>query len=307
MTLNYINRLGIRRFAGLVFLLITLFFYNGCVKDTSNEIDKNLEDAISEQMVVEAALAAHLIAVAENAGLTKDEINSHLKLISDNSVISEFWITDEKGNAYLTNTGIDFSFSPDPKIQPQAAEFWKLISGKQNVVIQEAQKREIDNNTFKYVGVAGIDKPRIVQIGLNMEKLKQNADIETAVGNHMQTQALLASYLVAIAEKAGLSSKEINSHLKAIAACTILDEFWITDSLGNAYLKNVDIDFTFSADPKVQPQAYEFWDLISGTKKSVIQKAQKREIDDQVFKYAGATGIDKPRIVQVGIQYNYFK
>jgi hypothetical protein len=38
-------------------------------------------------------------------------------------------------------------------------------------VVQPAQKREIDNRVFKYVGVAGIDKPRIVQVGVSAEHL----------------------------------------------------------------------------------------------------------------------------------------
>ena len=46
---------------------------------------------------------------------------------------------------------------------------------------------------------------------------------------------------------------------------------------------------------------------IKGVKNVVIQSAQKREIDDQIFKYVGVAGIDKPRIVQVGIHYTYFK
>ena len=33
----------------------------------------------------------------------------------------------------------------------------------------------------------------------------------------------------------------------------------------------------------------------------MIQKAEKREIDDQIYKYVGVAGIDTPRIVQVGI------
>jgi hypothetical protein len=34
------------------------------------------------------------------------------------------------------------------------------------IVIQGAHKREIDNQIFKYVGVAGVDKHRIVQVGV---------------------------------------------------------------------------------------------------------------------------------------------
>ena len=34
-----------------------------------------------------------------------------------------------------------------------------------------ARKREIDNRVFKYVGVAGVDKPRIVQVGVSADNL----------------------------------------------------------------------------------------------------------------------------------------
>jgi hypothetical protein len=99
------------------------------------------------------------------------DINAALKAISGKSAIEEFWITDSSGRAYLTNTGIDFTFSPDPAKQPQAAAFWPLIAGTKDVVIQGARKREIDNRVFMYVGVAGVDKPRIVQVGVSAENL----------------------------------------------------------------------------------------------------------------------------------------
>ena len=95
-----------------------------------------------------------------------------LKDIAEKSGIQEFWITDSSGRAYLTNTGVDFTFSEDPAKQPQASVFWPLITGAKQVVIQDARKREIDDRVFKYVGVAGIDKPRIVQIGVGEENLR---------------------------------------------------------------------------------------------------------------------------------------
>jgi hypothetical protein len=71
----------------------------------------------------------------------------------------------------LTNTGIDFTFSSDAKKQPQASAFWPLITGAKTVVIQNARKREIDNKIFKFVGVAGVDKPRIAQVGVSATSL----------------------------------------------------------------------------------------------------------------------------------------
>jgi hypothetical protein len=39
------------------------------------------------------------------------------------------------------------------------------------VVVQESRRREIDPHVFKYVGVSGVDIPRIVQVGYRTESL----------------------------------------------------------------------------------------------------------------------------------------
>jgi hypothetical protein len=124
------------------------------------------ETAIARHMVGQALLAAHFVALAEKSGMAPSEINAILKDVSERSAKQEFWITDSKGHAYLTNTGVDFTFSPDPAKQPQASVFWSLLEGSKNIVIQDARKREIDDQTFKYAGVGGIDKARIVQVGV---------------------------------------------------------------------------------------------------------------------------------------------
>jgi hypothetical protein len=57
------------------------------------------EDIVAQHMVGEALLAAHLVAIAEKAGMRVDEINAILKDVADKSAIDEFWITDESGRA----------------------------------------------------------------------------------------------------------------------------------------------------------------------------------------------------------------
>ncbi|MCY3021689.1 MAG: adenylate/guanylate cyclase domain-containing protein, partial [Planctomycetota bacterium] len=128
-------------------------------------------------------------------------------------------------------------------------------------------------------------------------------EVEQSLGEQMVVQATLLAHFVEQAEKAGLSPKEINERLKKVTAMTVLNEIWVTDEKGHAYLHNIeDVDFTFSADPKLQPQASEFYPLLTGTAKTVVQRAMKREIDDRVFKYVGVPGQDKPRIVEVGYE-----
>jgi hypothetical protein len=127
------------------------------------------EDLVSRYMVAEALLVAHLVASAERAGMNKNDIDAILKNVAEKSVAQEFWITDSSGRVTFTNTGIDFTFSPDPAKQPQASAFWPLLSGDKKIVAQASRKREIDDRVFKYVGVAGVDKPRIVQVGVAAE------------------------------------------------------------------------------------------------------------------------------------------
>ena len=59
--------------------------------------------------------------------MTPSEIDAILKSVAEKSAMQEFWITDSAGHAYLTNTGVDFTFSPDAAKQPQASSFWPLI------------------------------------------------------------------------------------------------------------------------------------------------------------------------------------
>ena len=146
-------------------------FYLALSTSASPSRAAGCEDTIARHMVGEAMLAAQFVAAAEKTGMTPGAINAVLKNIAAKSAIEEFWITDSSGHAYLTNTGIDFTFSADAKKQPQASAFWPLITGAKTVVIQNARKREIDNKIFKFVGVAGVDKPRIVQVGVSAANL----------------------------------------------------------------------------------------------------------------------------------------
>jgi hypothetical protein len=132
-------------------------------------------DEISEHMVAQAMLAAHFINAALQAGMDADQINAVLADIADNSVITEFWISDETGRIAFTNLpGTEFAFPTDPDAGTQAAPFAALLTGDEKVVIQDAQPRELDAAIFKYVGVAGIDQPRIVQVGVSAAELESD-------------------------------------------------------------------------------------------------------------------------------------
>ncbi len=117
-------------------------------------------------MVAAARMAAHYVAAAVKAGAHKDEIGSALADVVRASGLSEIWVTDEHGRIVFGSGDMDFVFPGDPASGTQAAPFATLLRGTETVVIQDPQPREIDGAVFRYAGVAGVDRPRIVQVGL---------------------------------------------------------------------------------------------------------------------------------------------
>ena len=173
-------------------------------------VPEQVEDVIGDQMVVEARIAAHLVAVAEGrAGMSPEEINAILQDITGHTVLDEFWITDETAHAYLRNElDIDFTFSPDPDEQPQAHVFYPLLSQEDGIVIQEARQREVDPKVFKYIGVSGIDKPRIVQVGYLatfLEELSQDMNVQRLL-DELTGQGNVASIRLVDAKRQSLAA-----------------------------------------------------------------------------------------------------
>ncbi|MHC4481214.1 MAG: hypothetical protein ACYS1C_09655, partial [Planctomycetota bacterium] len=96
------------------------------------------EDLVGSQMIVQATLAAHLVDIAENGAvppLSPDQIRARLRDIAAQTVLDEFWITDEKGHAYLRNVEeIHFTFPSTAGTRSQAHEFWPLLSAERGQV-----------------------------------------------------------------------------------------------------------------------------------------------------------------------------
>jgi PAS domain S-box-containing protein len=195
------------RIALLVGLLVvaTVVITTLVVKWTTRRF---VEDAIGDQMIVQARIVAHLVAIAEQkrpAGMTPAEINRELKAIASfarqqRNFDYEFWITDGSGHAYLTTETADFTFKPD---QPQAGVFLRLLGGRgdhTDVIVQESRRREIDPYVYKYVGVSGVDKSRIVQIGYKadslLEELTRKSSVQAAVVAGLVLLAGVVAYYI---------------------------------------------------------------------------------------------------------------
>ena len=156
---------------------------------------------ISVDLVSSANIVAHYVALAEQCRLSSSDITQRLRALVTPDHLAEIWVTDSLGKAYLhTEPGIDFTFSPDPVKQPQASAFWPLLAARQPMsVVQELKPREVDGRPFKYVGVSGVDKPRIVQVGMDGQRLMQvrkSLGVQELLEHVVREEALLRAWVV---------------------------------------------------------------------------------------------------------------
>lgn len=132
----------------------------------ANQVPADVDTMMGDQMLAQAALTARLVAIAQQANLSPAEINQQLEDLAQTTAIDEFWITDREGKVEYKNQ------SALGSQQPQALSFQSLLMGGAATVDVDARARDTDGKIFKYVAVAGVDQPRIVQIGHDAEILK---------------------------------------------------------------------------------------------------------------------------------------
>ena len=307
------------------------------------DVARALDAMLDDQMTGQARIAAHLVAAAEAAGQGAERVIETLTGVVSTTVLDECWITDGEGLAYITSVRnaagapVPFRFSPDPEVQPQASAFHPLLSSdpeSDDVVTQGAQVREIDNEVFKYVGVAGVDRRRIVQVGnalafeeqalqsgvytspvmtavlaafsepdlLASARTSEYAEIgsvfEGLLGQQMIVQARLAECFVAGADAAGWSSAEIDGRLRRIVRSSPIGEIHVATREGDVLYTSLPSRPSGAAD---LPHAAELGPISDGATGVVEHPTVERTADGANWKYVSVADADTPRFVQVGL------
>ena len=284
-------------------------------------VARTLDATLDGQMIAQARIAAHLVAAAEEAGLDPPRVIDILDDIIANTVLDEFWITNEAGFSYLTNVRdergdlIPFQFDPDPAVQPQASKFYVLLAapiGGDDFITQPAQVREIDQEVYKYVGVSGVDQARIVQIGnalvfgeqeiLTNVYTSQRADvsavIEGILGQHMAVQATIVDRFASAAELAGWSADEIDRRLSQIVSTTAIGEIRVVARDGTPVYSS--LEASDAAGGEV-PHFGAYASLFDGSEPFVEHPSEPRASDGAIYKYVTVASPDGSRLSQVGI------
>ena len=133
----------------------------------TGEFPVRLEAEIGEQMVTQGRLLAHLVAVAEQAGVPRADVDARLRQIAGLSPV-ELLATDATGAVVVTSDPQlqSFAFSPDPTEQPREHAYHRLLGGDLPSIVQDAARAEGGGKVMKWAGVPGVDGPRIVRVGV---------------------------------------------------------------------------------------------------------------------------------------------
>ena len=302
-------------------------------------VARSLDALMNAQMTAQARITAHLVAAAEAAGEEPDRVVRTLEAVAAGTAVDEFWITDEQGVAYLTTVRDDsgamvpFQFNPDPEVQPQASVFHRLLASpldSDDVITQEARVREIDHGVYKYVGVSGVDRHRVVQVGSALAFEEQvrlsntyTSPVMTSVlaafevpellddtftsqfdeirpvfeeilRQQMIVQAVLVEHFAAAAVEAGWSTDGINGRLRRIVRSSPIGEIHVVN-------RERDVLFTsLEPHPDDLPDAGDLSPLVEGSQQVLDHPTAPRASDGAMYKYVTAAAAGSPRIVQVG-------
>lgn len=146
----------------------------GQAAEFAEGIPDKVERNLGKQMEIQATLLAQFIALANKYMIPPPELGDLLSDLLQRTTLEEFVVSDETGASIVYGRDglrIPFQFSPDPVEQPQASEFWPLITGEKQVVDQKAMPRQLEGIYYKYVGVARQDRPGIIQVGYRADAL----------------------------------------------------------------------------------------------------------------------------------------
>ena len=284
-------------------------------------VARTLDATLDPQMIAQARIAAHLTAAAEAAEWNAPRIIRVLEGIVAETVLDEFWITDETAYSYLTNVRdeqgglVPFQFSADPAVQPQASKFYVLLLGDDgDVITQPAQVREIDNQVYKYVGVGGVDKQRIVQVGNGIvfsdqeiltsrytsERADVSAIIEGILGQQMAAQATMLERFIAAAEAAEWTRDDIEFRLRRLATQTVIGEIRVADA-NNVSLYSSLLPPAAGGAGAALVRPGDLGELADGSPGVVEHPTAPRPSDGALYKYVTVATGESARRVQVGI------
>ena len=285
-------------------------------------VARTLDATLDPQMIAQARIAAHLTAAAEEAGWNPRRIIGVLEGIVDETVLDEFWITDETAFSYLTNVRdergrlVPFQFSADPAVQPQASKFYVLPPRRRRRPDHAARPGAGDRQPGLQVrrGSAGSTSSGSSQVGNGIvfsdqeiltsrytsERADVSAIIEGILGQQMAAQATMLERFIAAAEAAGWTRDDIEFRLRRIATTTVIGEIRVADA-NNVPLYSSLLPPTAGGAEAALVRPEDLDELPDEPPGVVEHPTAARPSDGALYKYVTVGTGESARRVQVGV------
>lgn len=129
-----------------------------------SDFTKTLEKQVDKELLKVAGKVAEI----EAKGLIT---NDYLAKLAKEANISEFYIMDEQGVTRYCNNPQGIGFTIDNNPESQAYEFYQILENPDKEVVQSIQKRDIDDEYYKFAGVSKKNRRGIIQVGVNIKDL----------------------------------------------------------------------------------------------------------------------------------------
>jgi methyl-accepting chemotaxis protein len=159
--------------------------------EVSQTVEVGTEEMAAKHLIVSARILSNYVAVAESCKIPATTINDRLRNMVNPDLLGEVLISDQVGKTTFSNLPEDrLKNQIDPLKDHEAEAFWPLLKASKDMSItQPLKRRNRDGRLFKYVGVPGVDRPRIVQVSMAGDDLKE-------LQNTMGVQALLENVVL---------------------------------------------------------------------------------------------------------------
>lgn len=159
--------------------------------EVSQTLEVGTEEMAAKHLIVSARILSNYVAVAESCKIPATTINDRLRNMVNPDLLGEVLISDQLGKTTFSNLPEDrLKNQIDPLKDHEAEAFWPLLKASKDMSItQPLKRRNRDGRLFKYVGVPGVDRPRIVQVSMAGDDLKE-------LQNTMGVQALLENVVL---------------------------------------------------------------------------------------------------------------
>lgn len=137
----------------------------GRIEATENEINL-VEDIIAEEILNKTRTFAYILGRLPNLRTNTVE----LEKLSEALGVDEVHIID--GQGIIVGSTVKEYLGFDMASGEQSAEFMKILEDSTLEIVQEAQENTAENKLIQYSGVARIDAPGFVQLGMQPRRLE---------------------------------------------------------------------------------------------------------------------------------------